>query len=62
LRERAAFDLSCSSDIDVVVMDRKTFGVVGCNKKATYVLSNSAGLVMNVVQEGPAAPPPSASK
>ncbi len=62
LRERAAFDLSCSSDLAVMVMDRRTFGVAGCNKKATYVLSSSAGLVMNVVQDVPAASAPSEAK
>ena len=38
LKARAAFDLGCpESEITIVDIDKRTKGVMGCGKKATYV-------------------------
>jgi len=48
LKTRAAFDFSCSEDKIVIVgLGGRAYGVQGCDKEATYVMSNSAGWVMN---------------
>jgi hypothetical protein len=37
LRTRAAFDLQCNQQVDIVDIDKRTKGVVACGKQATYV-------------------------
>jgi hypothetical protein len=38
LRTRAAFDLDCpESNVEIVPLDRSSYGVRGCGQKATYV-------------------------
>ena len=53
VRTRAAFDLSCPQDklqvtpLSNEAMDRATYGVTGCGKKASYVYVPGAGAVLN---------------
>jgi hypothetical protein len=43
VRNRAAFDLSCAAaSVSVGKIDDKTYGAVGCDKKASYVLLTCA--------------------
>lgn len=50
---RATFDLSCPADrLQVTAlsdenMERETYGVAGCGKKASYVYAPGAGAVLN---------------
>lgn len=38
LPDRAAFDMQCpKQQLNVVELDEGTFGVTGCDKRATYV-------------------------
>jgi hypothetical protein len=68
LESRAKFDLNCQ-DVKVQPLETSngfvtSYGVVGCERRATYVLNNStASWIMNVVdgvpvssKEAPAAP------
>ena len=66
VRTRAAFDLSCPEDkvqvtpLSSEVMDRATYGVTGCGKKATYLYTPETGAYLNSPVEG-GAPATSAS-
>lgn len=50
---KAAFDLSCPADqlrlspLSSENMERATYGVTGCGKKASYVFVPGAGAVLN---------------
>ncbi|HCF62452.1 MAG TPA: hypothetical protein DFS52_31235 [Myxococcales bacterium] len=67
IAKRAAFDLGCPEDqLTVTVIETGnmmrpwTFGVAGCNKRATYL--SRAGTIINqsIVVDAPAAPPAAA--
>jgi hypothetical protein len=51
--ERAAFDLSCPADklqitpLSSEAMERATYGVTGCGKKASYVFAPGVGAALN---------------
>ena len=67
LRTRAAFDLSCAvRDLEVVVIDQRTFGVTGCGQKATYKYVENIGFVSDSFRPTPVsqqlAPPPAPPK
>lgn len=53
VRTRAAFDMACAADklqvtpLSSEMMERATYGVTGCNKKASYVYTPSIGAVLN---------------
>lgn len=53
VRTRAAFDLSCAADklqvspLSSEMMERATYGVSGCGKKATYIYAPEGGVILN---------------
>lgn len=53
VRTRAAFDLSCAADklqvspLSSEMMERATYGVSGCGKKATYIYAPEGGAILN---------------
>lgn len=53
VRTRAAFDMACAADqlqitpLSNEMMERATYGVTGCNKKASYVYAPSIGAMLN---------------
>ncbi len=58
VRTRAAFDLSCPEEklqvtpLSNEAMERATYGVNGCGKKASYVFLPGAGAVLNSSLDG----------
>jgi hypothetical protein len=61
--QRAAFDLQCGrSQLQISSLGNNTFGVVGCGKRAAYVVSCTANTVdsctaiMNTAESPPNAP------
>lgn len=56
LRERAAFEMSCSAgELEVTVLADDVFGVTGCNKKVVYKNVPYIGITAETAQEtGPA--------
>lgn len=38
LRSRASFDLACETDLQIVRLTPTSYGVVGCGRRAAYVL------------------------
>jgi len=52
LRERAAFEFSCSDgDIDVHILSTSLYGVTGCGKKVMYKYVPEVGIVADTGQE-----------
>ena len=48
LRERAAYDLACpAGELEIKVIDDRTFGAAGCDRRATYKAVRGQGFVMN---------------
>ncbi|WP_437784565.1 hypothetical protein [Sorangium sp. So ce1097] len=66
VRKRASFDLSCAPEkLNIIELGRDnddlltTLGVVGCEKKATYVnLGNRSGWALDVGERKADAPAP----
>jgi hypothetical protein len=56
LRERAAFEMSCSAgQLEVTILAQDTYGLTGCNKKMVYKRMPYVGIVAETTQE--TAPP-----
>ncbi len=52
LMKRASFDMDCEqSDIEIVRIDQTTFGVKGCEQRATYKLTFD-GWILNAATDG----------
>ena len=70
LRTRAAFDLDCpEASVEVIPLDRSTYGVRGCGQKATYVevcngqpgyAGTRCTWTLDAASGAPARPPPGA--
>jgi len=65
VRKRATFDLSCAPEkLDIIELGRNsndiltTLGVVGCDKKATYVNLGHAGWALDAGERKADAPAP----